>query len=146
VLQRDLHERIAIGAKTSSGLAAGLFVYGGDVKNILIIFDETLQQARELRCMRGVIDVNNPSGESEDLALAEKLFAEILFELESFAGERTSDFTLLNALGVLQLLFAQPDDLAMVEPQGSDADEQQGAQHNPKDAQASVRKLLESVR
>ena len=70
---------------------------------------------------------------------------QILFEFESFAGERTSDFALLNALGVLQLLFAQADDLAMVEPQGSDADEQQSAQHNPEDAQASVRKLLEGV-
>ena len=33
----------------------------------------------------------------------------------------------------------------MIEPQRSDADEKQGAQHNPKDAQAFVRKLLESV-
>ena len=62
MLQRNLHERVAIGAKTSCRLATGLFVDRCNVKNILIIFDETLQQARELRRMRGVIDVHNPSG------------------------------------------------------------------------------------
>ena len=79
------------------------------------------------------------------MALAEKLLAEILFELQSFAGERTSDFTLLHALGVLQLLFAHADNLAMIEPERSNADEQEGTQHDPENAEALVRELLDVV-
>ena len=70
--------------KLPADCPSGLLVDGGDVKNVLIIFDEALQQARELRRVRGVVHISNPAGEREDLALAEKLFAEILFELRAF--------------------------------------------------------------
>ena len=145
MFERDLNERIAIRAKTSSGLPFGLLVYGRDVEDVLIIFDEALQQARQLRSVRGVVDIGNPSGQSEDLALAEKLFVEALLEFKSLAGEGTSDFALLNALGVLEFLFAEIQDLAMVEPQRRDADKQQGAEHNPEDAQSPSRELLEGL-
>ncbi len=100
-------ERILIGVETAGGLAFGELVDGGDVENVLIIFDEALQQTRELGRVRGIVHIFNPAGESENLALAEKLFAQVLFELQSFAGERTGDFGLLHALGVLQFFFAQ---------------------------------------
>ena len=145
MFERDLNERVAVRSKTSSGLPFGLLVHGRDVKDVLIIFDETLQQARELRRVSGVVHIGNPSGQSEDLALAEKLFVEALLEFQSLAGEGTSDFALLNALGVLKFLFAEIQDLAMIEPQRCDADEQQGAEHNPKDAQSPSRELLEGL-
>ncbi len=124
-------------------MSFGLLVNGGDVEDVGIIFDEALQQARELRSVRGVVHVFYPAGERENLALAEKLFAQILFELQGFAGERTSDFGLLDALGVLQFFFAEAQYLAMVKPQRRDADEQKGAQHNPEDAQPARGQLLE---
>ena len=145
MFERDLNERVAVRAKTPGGLPFGLFVYGCDVQDVLIIFDETLQQARELRRVSGVVHIGNPSGQSEDLALAEKLFVETLLEFESLTGEGTSDFALLNALGVLEFLFAKIQHLAMIEPQRSDADEQQGAEHNPEDAQSPSRELLEGL-
>src|SRR6202050_4461433 len=117
MFERDLNERITIRAKTSSGLPFGLLVYGRDIEDVLIIFDEALQQARQLRSVRGVVDIGNPSGQSEDLALAEKLFVEALLEFKSLAGEGKSDFALLNALGVLEFLFAEIQYLAMREPQ-----------------------------
>jgi hypothetical protein len=143
VFQCDLHEGITIGAKASGGLALGLAVDGCDVQNVLIIFDETLEQARKLRRVRGVVHIHDPSGQSKDLALAEKLFIETLLEFQSLTGERTSDFTLLNALGVLKFLIAEIEHLAMIEPQRRDTDEQKGAEHNPKDAQTPSHRLLE---
>ena len=96
-----------------------------------------------MRCVSRVIHVEDPSGQSKDLALAEKLFVEALLEFESLTGERTSDFTLLNALSVLKFLFAEIQYLAMIEPQRRDADEQKGAEHNPEDAQTPGHRLLE---
>ena len=98
---------ILVGVETAGRLSLGLLVDGGDVEDIGIIFDEALQQARELRRVRGIVHILNPAGERENLALAEKLFAEILLELQGFAGERTSDFGLLDALGILQFFFAE---------------------------------------
>src|SRR5271156_6318879 len=144
--ERATDERILVGAEAAGGLPFGELVDGGDVQNVLIIFDEALQQACELRCVRGVVHIFNPAGEGEDLALAEQLFAEILFELQSFAGEQTGDFGLLDALGVLQSFFAEAQDLAMVKASRCDAYEQQGTQHNPEDAQAAGRLLLEGFR
>ena len=120
-----------------------MFIDGGDVQDIGIIFDEALQQARELRSVRGIVHIFDPAGQGENLALAEQLFAEILLELQGFAGKRTGDFGLLDAFGILQFFFAEPQHLAMVEPQRRDADEQQGAQHNPEDAQPPGRQLCE---
>ena len=50
---------------------------------------------------------------------------------------------MLNALGVLEFLFAESEHLLVVEPQGRDADEQKRTQHNPEDAQATSRELRE---
>ena len=43
--ERAADERILIGVETARGLAFGEFVDGGDVQNVLIIFDEALQQS-----------------------------------------------------------------------------------------------------
>ncbi len=102
-----------------------------------IVFDEILQQARNLRRVRGIVHVFDPAGEGQHLALAEELFAQALFELQGFVGERTGDFALLDALGVLEFLFAQAQHLAMVEPERHHADEQKRAQHDPEDAQSA---------
>ena len=120
-----------------------MFVDGGDVKDVGIIFDEVLQQTRELRSVGGIVHILDPTGQGENLALAEKPLAQILFELQGFAGERTRNFGLLDALGVLQFFFAEAQDLAVVKPQRRDADEQQGAQHNPEDAQTPGRCFFE---
>src|SRR4029077_17115110 len=81
-------------------------------------------------------------GERQGLPLAEELLAEVGFELQGFIGQRARDFVLLDSLGVLQLLFAELEHLAVVEPERSDADEQKCAEHNPEDAQpARLRKL-----
>ena len=131
-----------VGAEAAGGLSLGLLVHGGDVQNVGIIFDEALQQARHLRRVDGIVHVLNPSGEREHLALAEQLFAEVLFELQSFAGEGAGDFGLLHALGVLQFFFAEAQNLAVIEPERSDADEQKRAEHDPEDAPATGRQLL----
>lgn len=124
-------------------MALGLSVHGCDIHDVLIILDEALQQARELRRVRRIVNIDDPSGQSQDLALAEKLLVETLLELERFTGERTSDFALLHALGILKFLLAEIEHLAVIEPQRRDADEQKGAEHNPKDAQTLGHRLLE---
>ena len=114
--ERAADEGILVGVEAARGLPFGLLVNRGDVENVLVIFDEALQQTRELRRVHGVVHIFDPASERENLTLAEKLFAQILFELQSFAGERTGDFGLLNALGVLQFFFAEAQDLAVVKP------------------------------
>src|SRR5580698_1660768 len=113
-LQRHLHERIKIGRKTSRGLTLGLLVHRRNVKNVRIVFDEALQQSRELRSLLRVIDVLNPTRQRKNLPLTQKLFAKILFELKCFARERPGDLALLQTLGVLQFLFAEPQHLPVV--------------------------------
>ena len=68
-------------------MSLGLFIHGSDVEDVAIVLDETLQQARELRRVSGIVHIMNPAGEGEDLALAEKLLAEALLELERLTGE-----------------------------------------------------------
>ena len=75
--------------------------------------------------MHGVVHVLDPSGERQHLPLAQELLAQALLELQGFVGQRAGDGGLLDALGVLQLVIAEAQDLAVVEPQGRDADEQQ---------------------
>ena len=118
------HERIAVGVEAARSGPFGLFVDGGDVQNVRIIFDEILQQARHCGACAGSFTLSIQPVSGEHLALAEKLFAEVLLELKGFAGERTGDFALLHALGVLQLFFAEFQHLAVIKPERRDADEQ----------------------
>ena len=82
-------EGIRVGGETAGGLSLGLFIDGGGVQDTGIIFDEALQQARELRSVGGIVHVLNPSGERQDLALALQLLAEIFSNCRvSLASER----------------------------------------------------------
>jgi hypothetical protein len=74
--ERDFDEGIGVSAETAGGFAFRLRVDGGDVENVRIILDKILQQARHLRGVRDFVDILNPAGEGEKLALAEELFAE----------------------------------------------------------------------
>jgi len=64
--------------------------------------------------MARVIDVRNPAGQGQHLALAQQLLAQILLEQQRLAGQRTRNFTLLHALGIFELFFAEPQNLPMV--------------------------------
>src|SRR5713226_8191952 len=91
-----------------------------------------------------IVHVLDQSSQRKNLPLADQLLVEIRFKELDLFGQRAGDFGLLDAFGVRQLLLAELQYLPVVQPDGQQADKQQGAQHHPEDARATQESRLES--
>ncbi len=111
-----------------------------------IASDEVLQQPRHLRRLDRVVYGADEVGEGENLPLADQLLVEIRVEELDFIGHRARHVTLLDAFGVRQLLLAQLQNLAVVEPQRKHADEQHSSQHYPENARATEEGVFDRLR
>jgi hypothetical protein len=133
-LQLFSHKRILIRAEIALGSAGAFSVLvdrGQIKKRIPVAVDKILKEPRDFGLGGRVFDVVDEPRQSQNLPLAEELLGLIEFEKLNFLGQGTGQIGLLDAFVVAQLVLAELEHLAVVEPDGKRAYQQQRTQNEP---------------
>ena len=123
--------------------AFAVFVDRGQIqKRVSIAVDKILEQPRDLGLGGGVFDIVDKARQSQNLAFAEELLRLVELEKLNFLCQRSRQVGLLHALVVAEFVLAKLEHLAVIEPDGQSADEQQRAENEPQNAHASLAQAL----